>query len=109
MRGTTAFFESKWLHDRVQRAMRDPREVLEEGGQAGLHPGAQLYVSLRGEAVMDFACGEARRGVAMRTDSLMQWFSSGKPLTALAVAQLFEKGLVRIQVPVSEYVPEFGT
>jgi len=88
--------------------MRDPREVLQEGMQARLHSGAQLYVSLRGEVVVDFACGEARAGVAMRTDSVVQWFSSGKPLTALAVAQLFEKGLVRIDAPVSDYVREFG-
>ena len=91
--------------------MRDRAEVekiLEEGVRAGLHLGAQIYVSLRGEMVMDFACGEGRAGVRMRTDSVVQWFSAGKPLTALAVAQLFEKGLVRIDAPVSDYVPEFG-
>ena len=59
--------------------------------------------------MMDFACGEGRNGVAMRTDSVVQWFSSGKPLTAIAVAQLYEKGLIRIEAPVSDYVAEFGT
>jgi CubicO group peptidase (beta-lactamase class C family) len=88
--------------------MTEPREILEAGVQAGLHLGAQLYVNLRGEIMMDFACGEARKGVPMRSDSVVQWFSAGKPLTALAVAQLYEKGLVRIEAPVSDYIPEFG-
>ena len=81
---------------------------MEAGVQAGLHLGAQLYVSLREEVVVDFACGEGRKGMPMRTDSVVQWFSSGKPLTAIAVAQLYEKGLVRIEAPVSDYIPEFG-
>jgi CubicO group peptidase (beta-lactamase class C family) len=82
--------------------MHDPKEILEAGVKAGLHWGAQLYVSLRGDTVVDFACGEGRAGVPMRTDSVVQWFSSGKPLTAMAVAQLYEKGLVRIEAPVSD-------
>src|SRR5687768_6546918 len=91
--------------------MSDSRKitnVFEGGVRTGLHLGAQLYVSWRGEVVLDFACGEAREGVPMRTDSVVQWFSSGKPLTAMAVAQLYEKGLVRIEAPVMDYVPEFG-
>jgi CubicO group peptidase (beta-lactamase class C family) len=88
--------------------MPDPREVLEEGVQSGLHPGAQLYVSRRGESLIDFACGEGRPGVSMGTDSIVQWFSSGKPITAIALARLYEKGLVQLPAAVSEYLPEFG-
>ena len=88
--------------------MVDPREVLEAGVQSGLHLGAQLYVSHKGRIIFDFACGEARAGTAMRTDSIVQWFSSGKPLTALAVAQLYEKGLVELTAPVCRYLPEFA-
>jgi CubicO group peptidase (beta-lactamase class C family) len=88
--------------------MVDPRDVLENGVRAGLHPGAQLYVSRRGEIVFDFACGEARDGVPMRTDSIVQWFSAGKPLTAIAIEQLYERGLIQIEAPVRDYLPEFG-
>ncbi|MGZ8900322.1 MAG: serine hydrolase domain-containing protein, partial [Limisphaerales bacterium] len=88
--------------------MFGPQLVLEEGVKRGLHLGAQLYVNFKGKIIFDFACGEARTGVPMRTDSIVQWFSSGKPLTAIAIAQLCEKGLVELAAPVSRYLPEFA-
>ena len=88
--------------------MSDPRKVLEHGVEAGLHLGAQLYVSVAGRPAIDFACGEARDGVPMRTDSLAQWFSSGKPLTAILIAQLSEEGLIELEALVSRYIPEFA-
>src|SRR5687768_1661268 len=88
--------------------MSDPRQVLEQGVAEKLHPGAQLFVSLRGEVIFDWACGEARTGVAMTPASIVQWFSSGKPITSIAVAQLFEKGLIRIDAPVADYLPKFS-
>ena len=86
----------------------DPRSVLQQGVQSGLHLGAQLYVSRAREIILDFACGEARAGVPMRDDSIVQWFSSGKPITAIALAQLSEKGLLQIHSPVANYLPEFS-
>ena len=97
-----------WARAHYRSTMADPREVLEAGSRAGLHLGAQLYVSLAGRPVIDFACGEARAGVAMRTDSLVQWFSAGKPLTAILIAQLFEEGLVELEAPVARYIPGFA-
>ena len=88
--------------------MADPRLVLEEGVRDGFHLGAQLYGSRDREVVFDFSCGEGRPGVPMRTDSVVQWFSAGKPITAIAVAQLYERGLVQIEAPVSQYLPEFA-
>lgn len=87
-----------------------PRTValLQRGRQDGLHLGAQLYVSLRGEAVADLAMGEARPGVPLRTDTLMLWFSSGKPITAVAIAQLSENDRLSPDDPVSRFVPEFA-
>ena len=88
--------------------MSDPRVVLEEGVRVGVHLGAQLYVSFKGEIIFDFACGEARAGVPMRSDSIVQWLSSGKPLTAIALAQLYERGLIHLAAPVSQYLPAFA-
>jgi CubicO group peptidase (beta-lactamase class C family) len=88
--------------------MPDPRFVLEQGLQAGLHLGAQLYVSRGGEPIIDFACGEARAGIPMRTDSVVQWFSSGKPLTAVLIARLYERGELDLDAAVSRYLPGFA-
>ena len=59
--------------------------VLADGRTAGLHHGAQVFVSHRGEVVCDAACGEVRPGEPLTADHFMLWLSSGKPLTAAAV------------------------
>ena len=68
------------------------REVLEQGVVDGTHIGAQIYVSRGREVLADYAVGMARPGVPMTTDSLMIWFSMTKAVTAVAVAQQWERG-----------------
>jgi CubicO group peptidase (beta-lactamase class C family) len=82
--------------------------VLERGRRDGLHIGAQLYVSRSGVVVADCALGESRRGVPMTPDTLMIWFSSTKPVTAVALAQQWERGRCRPDDPVYLHVPEFA-
>ena len=82
--------------------------VLRAGMASGLHIGAQVYVSRAGRTVADFALGDARPGVAMTRDALMLWLSASKPLTAVAIGQLWEQGKLDIEDPVADYVPEFA-
>src|SRR5688572_8887529 len=90
--------------------------AIRRGMDAGLHVGAQLYVSLRGEVIADEALGLARAGagagagagVPMRTDTLMLWLSAGKPISAVAVAQVWEPGLLDLDDPVAKHIPEFA-
>lgn len=82
--------------------------LLEHGRHSILHPGAQLYVSRRGEVIADVALGEARPGVVMRPDTLTLWLSAGKPITAIAVAQLVERGRLDFDDPVGKHLPEFA-
>lgn len=82
--------------------------VLEGGRAEGLHLGAQLYVSRRGRVVAYLAVGEARRGVAMTPETLLIWFSAGKPVGAVALAQLWEAGRLDLDDPVTTFIPEFG-
>jgi CubicO group peptidase (beta-lactamase class C family) len=74
----------------------------------GMHLGAQLFVSRAGEVIADLAFGEARPGMTMREDFLVPWLSAGKPLTAVAIAQLQEKGLVEWHDLVARHLPEFA-
>ncbi len=90
--------------DRLPRT----RKALEEGIQEGSHLGAQLYVSLRGEPVADGALGEDRRGAALTRDHLMLWLSSTKPVAAVALAQLWERGRLELDDPVASHIPEFA-
>ncbi len=85
------------------------RQVLEDGIAQGLHPGAQLYVSLRGELIADWALGHARPDVPMTTGTLLKWMSTTKPLTAIAIAQLWEQGQLDWDDPVAAHLPAFAS
>ena len=84
------------------------RDAVDSGLRAGLHLGAQLYVSCDGELMIDQAFGQARDGVPMQRDSIMLWFSAGKPLTAVSIAQLVERGKLTWRTRVAEIIPEFA-
>jgi len=88
--------------------------IIQEGIDQGLHIGAQLYASIRSNPTADIAIGlarpanETRTALPMTPDTITLWLSSGKPLTAVAIAQLWEKGLLDLDDPVVRFVPEFA-
>ena len=82
--------------------------IIKAGLAEGQHLGAQLYVAQHGRVVADEAFGQARAGVAMQRDSAMLWFSAGKPVTAVAVGQLVERGRINWDTRVGEIIPEFS-
>ena len=91
-----------------REALLEAAQALEAGREAGQHAGAQLYVSRHGQAVLEFACGDALTGAPLEPDSIMAWFSSGKPLTAVAIAWLHERKKLDLDDAVARYLPEFG-
>jgi CubicO group peptidase (beta-lactamase class C family) len=84
------------------------RRAIEEGVRERLHLGAQLYVSLHFATVADAALGEDRPGQPLTRDHLMLWLSSTKPVAAVALAQLWERGLLELDDPVARHFPEFA-
>ncbi|MBI1347402.1 serine hydrolase [bacterium] len=82
--------------------------VFETGRDRGLHYGLQLWVSHRGMTVADLAWGEAFPGCPLTTDDWLPWLSAGKPLTAVAIAQLVEQGRCQWDSRVCEFIPEFA-
>lgn len=84
------------------------REAIEAGIRQGLHLGTQIYVSRNGEAVADTALGEEHPGSPLTRDHLMLWLSSTKPVAAVAVAQLWERGRLELDDPVARHIPEFA-
>lgn len=90
--------------DRLPRT----REAIEVGIRDRLHLGAQIYVSLHGEPVADAALGEDRPGEPLTRDHLTLWLSSTKPVPAVAIAQLWERGLLELDDPVALHLPEFA-
>ena len=81
--------------------------IIEETAEQNLHRGFQLYVSHKGEVISDSGFGEARPGVPMTADTITLWLSAGKPITAVAILQLWESGRLGLDDPVQQHIPEF--
>lgn len=72
-------------------------------------PGATVAVLKDGELVAQAAAGVINLNTAVptTTDSVFQIGSITKPHTATLIMQLVEEGLVNLDTPVVEYLPEF--
>jgi CubicO group peptidase (beta-lactamase class C family) len=84
------------------------REAIHAGIREGLHLGAQLYVSRHGEVIADASAGYRVPGQPMRRDDLTLWLSSTKPVAAIAIAQLWERGRLELDDPIANHIPEFA-
>lgn len=93
------------LHAILPRACR----VVEEGLASGTHIGAQMYVERGGRVVADLAIGESRPGVPMERDTIMLWLSAGKPVAAVAIGQLWDRGRLDLDDRVSRFLPSFSS
>jgi len=82
----------------------------------GVFPGGQLVVRRRGQLALDVAVGTARGfradepqpAVPVTPTTRFSVFSASKPVVALALAMLEERGLVDVSLPVAHYFPEFA-
>ena len=70
-------------------------------------PGIALAVVEDGETVHSAGFGDDGRGNAITPDTPFWIGSNTKSITALAVMQLVEAGLVQLDDPVQQYLPEF--
>jgi CubicO group peptidase (beta-lactamase class C family) len=76
----------------------------------GLFPFVQIVVSRRGEIVHHDSYGYADRDSdrPYRDDCIARVYSMTKPVTSVALMMLYERGLVRLEDPVSRYLPAFA-
>lgn len=87
------------------------RDVIERAVGEGAFPGAVFLVARNGVVALHEATGYAsvvpeRR--PMRTDTVFDLASVTKPIAALACMLLIERGLLRLDDPVADFIPEFG-
>jgi CubicO group peptidase (beta-lactamase class C family) len=86
--------------------------------ETGLHPAIALCLRRRGRVVIDRAIGHARGNAPGASPSaprvlatprtLFNIYSASKAMTAMVVHLLDERGLLHLDDPVAEYLPEFG-
>jgi CubicO group peptidase (beta-lactamase class C family) len=87
------------------------REAVKRHLDSGALPGAVTLVARRGKIAHFEAHGlidvEAKR--PMPRDGIFRLASMSKPVTAVAVMMLLEEGKIRLNDPVSRYIPEFAS
>lgn len=84
-------------------------DLVEQQREAGLHDGAQLFVSIDGNPIIDIAIGERVPSIALKNDDLMMWYSASKPVTTVAILQLWERGLLRLDDLVADFIDGWGS
>jgi CubicO group peptidase (beta-lactamase class C family) len=76
----------------------------------GHHAGASFVVLHRGEEVAAgvFGAADVDTGAALRRDSIVRIYSMTKPITAVAALVLFERGVLRLDSPIRDWLPAFA-
>lgn len=71
--------------------------------------GASVIVARKGEIVLFETLGmmdkEAKK--PMKQDTILRFYSMTKPITSVAAMMLYEEGKLKLDDPVSKYIPEF--
>jgi CubicO group peptidase (beta-lactamase class C family) len=75
--------------------------------ERGSLPGALVLVARKGEVVhlSTFGRADCERNVPVAADTIFRIYSMTKPMTSIALMQLYERGLVELDAPVHEYIP----
>ena len=83
---------------------------LEENIKAGRFPGFITAVARKGKVVHFETQGysDIEKQIPLQKDSLFRIYSMSKPVTGVALMILLEEGKVRLNDPVSLYIPEFA-
>jgi CubicO group peptidase (beta-lactamase class C family) len=91
--------------ERLQRI----RQTIERHIEAGEISGAVTLVARRGKVVHFQAHGlmDLDTGTFMRPDAIFRIASMTKPITGVAVMMMVEEGRIRLNDPVSKFIPEF--
>lgn len=77
---------------------------------SGRLPCALTVIARRGEVVHHDVYGEAdiETGRPLEADDVFRIYSMTKPITSIALMQLYESGQVLLESPVSRYIPPFA-
>jgi CubicO group peptidase (beta-lactamase class C family) len=85
-------------------------EHLRRYVDSGRLAGTLVLVARGGEVghLAAYGLADRERNVPIREDTLFRIYSMTKPLTSVALMQLYERGLVQLDDPVAKYIPEWA-
>lgn len=86
-------------------------DVLKADVAAGKIPGAVLLVARQGKVAWFDPVGklDTATGAPMQRDGIFRIYSMSKPVTTVAAMMLVEDGRLKLDDPISTYLPEFAT
>ena len=98
------------IHGRCDERLGAVRRAFEQNFLERGDIGAACSVTIDGEPVVDLWCGTLDRDgrCPWGRDALMNIYSVGKAMTAVALLRLVDRGLVDLDEPVASYWPEFA-
>ena len=90
-------------------SVNELEDYLEQVVAAGRSPGLSVAVVKDGGVVYanGFGVADGPRNLIASKDTIYHWWSMTKIVTAVAVMQLHERGLLDIDDPINEYLPFF--
>lgn len=71
-------------------------------------PGAVVLVQQHGKRVYFDSFGNRDSGHPMTANSIFRLYSMSKPITSVAIMMLVEDGRLKLEDPLSKYIPAFG-
>ncbi len=85
--------------------------ALSQNIKEGRFPGFITAVARKGKVVHFETQGfaDVEKQIPLQKDSLFRIYSMSKPITGVALMILIEEGKIRLNDPVSYYIPEFAT
>ena len=90
-------------------------KLFQHQQSSGAFPGGQMVVRRHGKVVVNESIGIARgfrtaepNIINVQQNTPFPVYSTGKPLAAIVIALLEERGLLDIQAPIAEIIPEFA-
>jgi len=71
--------------------------------------GATVIVARKGKVVFFETFGQMDReaGKPMKQDTIFRFYSMSKPITSVAAMMLYDQGKLKLDAPVSKYIPQF--
>ena len=103
----TNYSKTATISGEVSPGYESVRDMFKDNLERGKERNAQLCVYVDGQVVVDL-CGSAEGDKSYNPDSLQAVFSSSKAVTAIAVAQLVQRGFLNYNNPIANYWPEFS-
>lgn len=84
--------------------------LLDQFVSSGVLPGASVLVLRDGKEAFCHVCGmmDLDAGSPLQRDTLFRIYSMTKPITAAAIMILVDEGRLRLEDPISNYIPEFS-